>query len=77
MSKKTAERIVLELKDELESDILYDAGDKHIVFDDVISALVNLGYKKIECINAIKKVPEDIIDFEQILKYTLNLISKK
>ena len=77
IGKKTAERIVLELKDKLETDVLYDTEDKPQVFDDVISALVNLGYKKIECLNAIKKVPEDTKDFEKILKYCLKLISKK
>ena len=77
IGKKTAERIILELKDKLGPEIIYaPPTGKQKVFDDVISALTNLGYKKVESINAIKKVPEDMEDFEDILKYSLKIISK-
>lgn len=74
IGKKTAERIVVELKDKFESQqIVYAPQD---VREEVVGALVNLGYKVPESRKAVEKSsPND--DFETVLKNALQLLSGK
>lgn len=74
IGKKTAERIVVELKDKFESQqITYSPQD---VREEVVGALVNLGYKVIDSRKAVEKSnPND--DFETVLKNALQLLSGK
>ncbi|UOD35070.1 Holliday junction branch migration protein RuvA [Deferribacteraceae bacterium V6Fe1] len=77
IGKKTAERIILELKDsfvaeKVDSGQMYDNN----AYDDVLSALVNLGYKKADCINIIKKVGKPDSSFEELLKNSLKELAK-
>jgi Holliday junction DNA helicase RuvA len=51
LGKKTANRIVLEMKGKLPS----GAGPADKVSDDALSALVNLGYKRTEAMEAVEK----------------------
>jgi len=44
--KKHAERIILELKDKFGKDSVLSSSDVKVESDDVLSALINLGYKK-------------------------------
>src|SRR5580704_12809054 len=81
IGKKTAERVVLELKDKLD-DIAAAAGPHHGAAgqagDDALSALVNLGYprpvaqKAIE--TAIEKNPEAAHDFELLFRAAMAAI---
>jgi len=77
IGKKTAERIILELKDsfvaeKVDSSDMYDNN----AFEDVLSALVNLGYKKVDCVNVIKKVGKPDSSFEELLKNSLKELAK-
>ncbi len=78
IGKKTAERVVLELKDKLDDLAVMPAtaGKSHgAVGDDALSALVNLGYARpiaqraIE--SAIEKNPEAGTDFELLFRAAL------
>jgi Holliday junction DNA helicase RuvA len=83
IGKKTAQRIVLELKDKLKKlekggEIREVKPDKHNELkEDAILALVNLGYKK----QTVEKVVEKIFkqnpdsDFETILKFAFEQLS--
>ena len=66
VGKKTAERIILELKDKVGvADAWKDAGastavtPQQGVINDVILALINLGYKQVEAQKVIKKVMDE------------------
>lgn len=50
LGKKTAHRLILELREKL---VPKDVKDR--VFDDTLSALINLGYKKSEAIDALER----------------------
>lgn len=77
VGKKTAERIVVELKDKFDGFSLTGSSSGGGVLDDVASALVNLGYKLPDCRKAMEGVSADT-DFQSALKAALsNLASKK
>ncbi len=83
IGSKTAARLILEMRDKmgeltLDSEITNDTISQNVLFDDALSALVNLGYKKSQAEQALKKVcpegePEDSI--EDLIKKSLNLLS--
>jgi len=62
IGKKTAERLVLELKGKLGADLegVSLGGVQSEAKGDIVSALVALGYSERESIAAAKKLPEDI-----------------
>ncbi|PLX73861.1 MAG: Holliday junction branch migration protein RuvA [Desulfuromonas sp.] len=85
IGKKTAERLVLELKDKVEAPAASTGGDesplprKHGQDDlnDLISALINLGYKETVAKKAVESMelsPE--ASLEEALKAALNLLGK-
>ena len=82
IGKKTAERVVLELKDKLEEFALptsqASAGPSGAATEDVLSALTNLGYQKPAAEKAmeaaLKKEPNIADDFEQLFRATLAAI---
>ena len=82
IGKKTAERIIIELKDKL-------AKDEHLsvlpsttpparkLYDDVLSALTNLGYQRTVAENAMKKVSwQEPITIENAIRMTLKELAK-
>lgn len=75
IGQKTAERIILELKSKLAE----ESGDGSKLESDMEleDALVDLGYDKSVSRQAIKKIPEGIIDSEKRLKEVLKLLGKK
>ncbi len=81
IGKKTAERLVLELRDKVRKDNmsrLTDPAHKSMsVCEDVLSALTNLGYKRQIAEAALKKVeaPEGM-KIEEILKKTLQELNR-
>ncbi|MCI0468927.1 MAG: Holliday junction branch migration protein RuvA [Nitrospirae bacterium] len=75
LGKKTAHRIILELKDKLPSMI---QGKTDLIFDDTLSALVNLGYKKNAAIDALQKAyDKGHREIESLLKETLKYLTKE
>ena len=77
---KTAERIVLELKDKIEiegvEDFVPEKGSADSsLSNDVVDALVELGYSKSEAISAVKRIDEtEDMSVEDMLKKALMLI---
>lgn len=77
---KTAERIVLELKDKIEIDGVEDFVPENGSADsslsnDVVDALVELGYSKSEAISAVKRIDDtEDMSVEDMLKKALMLI---
>ena len=86
LGKKSAERIVLELKDKLkgfdvseassgEADIVVsDAGKSDL--EDCVSALVVLGYPSSEANKAARAAYEDGISVDQLIRKSLRLLAK-
>jgi Holliday junction DNA helicase RuvA len=83
IGRKTAERLILEMRDKLDGLSLdfvatKNPGPEKGLFDDALSALVNLGYKKSQAELALKKVyAESAKDnsIENLIKDSLNLLS--
>ena len=80
---KTAERLILEMRDKMDGLSLEFASTKDSIpqnglFDDALSALVNLGYKKSQAEQTLKKVcgeGEIESSIEDLIKKSLNLLS--
>jgi Holliday junction DNA helicase RuvA len=77
IGKKTAERVVLELKDKLEGlGPTVAAGAITPVAEDVVSALVNLGYQRPAALkameNALARTPDTEQDFEHLFRATMS-----
>ena len=76
IGKKTAERLLLELKGKLGADIGAVAGHPiNLVTADILNALVALGYSDKEALLALKQIPEDITVSDGI-KLALKALSK-
>lgn len=77
VGKKTAERLALELKDKV-GDMAPAGRETTIqgVREDVVSALVNLGYRRRDAERALEKVDEPAEDFETLLRQTLRMLAR-
>ena len=74
LGKKTANRLILELKEKLPS--LKEKRD--IFYDDTLSALMNLGYKKITAQDALEKAyGKGLRDIESLLRESLKYLTKE
>ena len=76
VGKKTAERIVLELKDKLREFVVET--DRTVSETDVISAMENLGYNRGLIEAAIKRTLDGAADpgFDELFKMTLQILTK-
>lgn len=78
IGKKTAERIVLELKNKI--DLIYEEGDnlKLTVKSEAIQALVSLGYNRLTADKAVKEVLslDQNISVENLIRKTLGILNK-
>ena len=83
IGRKTAERLILEMRDKMDGLSLEFASTKDSIpqnglFDDALSALVNLGYKKSQAEQTLKKVcgeGEIESSIEDLIKKSLNMLS--
>ena len=83
IGRKTAERLILEMRDKLDGLSLdfvakKGPGPEKGLFDDALSALVNLGYKKSQAEQTLKKVYAEKVgdtSIENLIKDCLNLLS--
>ena len=78
IGKKTAERLLLELKDKLKVDVrITVGGDAHQPTSaaDILNALISLGYNEKEALYAIRELPKDITVSDGI-RQALKLLSK-
>ena len=80
---KTAQRIILELKDKIKNEELVAAQEDTSISDGIsltdahseaVSALIVLGYSKIEAENAVTKTPKDLNNAEDIIKAALKAL---
>ncbi len=77
LGKKTASRLVLELKGKLPSLSGTPSLQKHSAADDAVSALTNLGYKKALAEKAVEAaVNNNASVIEDIIKESLNYLNK-
>jgi Holliday junction DNA helicase RuvA len=76
LGKKTAQRIILELREKLPALTLKEKKDA--LYDDTLSALVNLGYKKNVAQDALDRAYDSgSRDIESLLKETLKYLTKE
>jgi Holliday junction DNA helicase RuvA len=75
IGKKTAEKIVVELKDKLDIDALDLIPGEH-GDGDVIDALMALGYSQREARDAVAKLPENTVDTDARIKAALQQLGK-
>jgi Holliday junction DNA helicase RuvA len=82
VGKKTAERLVLELKDKVQGLAAAEpeptpAGGRGTAKDDLVSALVHLGYSRPEAEKGVERALKDDGDgrFEDLLRRTLRILS--
>ncbi len=82
VGKKTAERIILELKDKVDKfNIgyeyeLYNEEDMYSDDKEIVEALMALGYNKIEAEKAVQAVKHEDLATEDILKNALRFLAK-
>ena len=77
IGKKTAERLLLELKDKLGADLSTGIGVNRAApaTSDVLNALLSLGYSDKEALHAVKQLPEGVTVTDGI-KQALKLLAK-
>lgn len=77
VGKKSAQKIVIELKDKLDL-IDFGPGSANLAQDaDALEALRSLGYSLREAREALQKIPESIIDPGERIKTALQILSQK
>lgn len=80
VGKKTAERIILELKDRIDTNISKDVESIDVVsnntYNEAIEALMTLGYTKFEIEKSMRTIEIDNMDIEDIIRVVLNKLSK-
>jgi len=76
VGKKTAERVILELKNKI-GDISLGDRESAISGSDAIEALISMGYSAAEAREALKAVPKDIKDIGEMVKWALKGLGKK
>jgi holliday junction DNA helicase RuvA len=77
IGKKTAERLLLELKDKLGADVTAAVGVHRAppAAADILNALLALGYSDKEAVAAVKRLPEDLAVGDGI-RQALKLLAK-
>jgi Holliday junction DNA helicase RuvA len=76
VGKKTAERLLLELKGKLADALPSVAGSPAHVANDALNALMALGYSDKEALPVLKQLPEDL-SLEESIRQALKLLAKK
>lgn len=75
IGKKTAERIIIELRDKM-GKMDESAGEMFKDDQDVLEALKSLGYSPAETREAIKKIPDDVHGVNARIKEALKMLGK-
>ncbi|MCX6713160.1 MAG: Holliday junction branch migration protein RuvA [Candidatus Vogelbacteria bacterium] len=77
IGKKSAEKIVLELRDKVSKLGTFLPADKMETHDDVLAALETMGYTIKEAREAVKKIPTEITDTGEKIKLALKQMGKQ
>jgi Holliday junction DNA helicase RuvA len=76
VGKKTAERVALELKEKVVKIMPTEVTGPAGVREDVLSALLNLGYKRPHAEAALAQLGDDVTEFDQLLRQSLRALAK-
>lgn len=80
IGKKTAERMVLELKDRIDKNILIEDNiEEELIsndYDEAVQGLVSLGYTRLEVEKTIRTMDVSKMNIEEIIRETLKKLSK-
>ena len=80
VGKKTAERIILELKDRIDTNVLNGEEALETIgnndYNEAIEALMTLGYTRYEIEKSMRTIEIDNMNIEDIIKVVLNKLSK-
>lgn len=74
IGKKTAERIIVDLEGKMKAETLMDASDEGGDIpqqEDIVNALLSLGYHRQQVLQGLKRVPSEVKGEEAIIKYFL------
>jgi len=74
IGRKTSERICIDLEGKIKELSLPEEADENAMHEDVVNALIALGYKRNQVTESLKSVPAEITDEEQIIKHFLKHI---
>lgn len=74
IGKKTAEKIVVELKDKLANYMLAEGDTELSDASDVLDALQALGYTNLQAREALQQIPDDITETNERIKKALQII---
>ena len=83
VGKKTAERIILELKDKVDKDMaefeatLFNQAPTGLELDEALEALLALGYSNVESKEAVQKFKKDGLKTEDLIKKALTYLMTK
>jgi holliday junction DNA helicase RuvA len=76
IGKKTAEKVVIELKNKVGSTAsIFDSATSEKV-EDVYEALLGLGFKPLEARESLANMPDDCVTTESQLKYCLSMLKR-
>lgn len=76
VGKKTAERMALELKEKVVKIMPTELTGPAGVREDVLSALLNLGYKRPHAEAALAQLGDDVSEFEELLRRSLRALAR-
>lgn len=73
IGKKTAERIIVDLQGKIKEQIMEEEAQspEKNTSEDIVQALISLGYHRHQVLTGLKKVPTELSDEESIIKYFL------
>lgn len=77
VGKKTAQRLILELKNKLSKKIAPVKGSDSEQMGEALEALISLGYNQRDARRALQEIPKDIKSVEAKVKSALKLLGKK
>ena len=74
IGRKTAERVIVELKEKLKNEV--DAAPVAKEHSDAVDALLALGYSQQEAREALKNLPKDVKNLQDKIKLALKVLTK-
>ncbi|MEK7523588.1 MAG: Holliday junction branch migration protein RuvA [Patescibacteria group bacterium] len=74
IGRKTAQRMIVDLQGKIKEEILEESTQPGSHNDDIVQALIALGYHRQHVLQGLKKIPAEINNEEAIIKYFLQNI---